>query len=55
MAEKNETKATTCGDLSNQYSLSANLQNVLNTVTKTGPNVSESMKVQLASYVRAAQ
>lgn len=55
VADDNTTKTTVYSGPSNQYSLNVNLQKVLATVTKTGPNVSESMKGQLASYVRAAQ
>lgn len=55
VAEDNTTKTTTYAGPSNQYSLNMNLQKVLATVTRTGPSVSESMKGQLASYVRAGQ
>lgn len=55
VADENPPKTTTYAGPSNQYSLNVSLQKVLATVTKTGPNVSESMKGQLASYVRAAQ
>lgn len=55
VAEDNTTKTTTYTGPSNQYSLNMNLQKVLATVTRTGPSVSESMKGQLASYVRAGQ
>ena len=55
VADDKPTKTTTYAGPSNQYSLNLNLQKILVTVTKTGPNVSESMKGQLASYVRAVQ
>lgn len=55
MAEENKEKTISYVKTSNQYALNVNLQKVLSNVTRTGPTVSESMKGQLASYVRSSQ